>query len=162
MEGEYTRLDPTLGDDAYRYQRRDVTTSYQEWSKERSKCSWFFCIWKWHTYEVWSDFGTKRYNTHTVRADHLIPISFIGHDSGGIDIVSRGDIILGGSLTNRTGLISLDATAGNGLPGGAIASESARGTVTTESLTMRAAGGIGSAIAPLSLNLLGKIGRAHV
>jgi filamentous hemagglutinin family protein len=155
MEGEYTRLDPTLGDDAYRYQRRDVLTSYQEWSKERSKCSWFFCIWKWHTYEVWSDFGTKRYNTHTVKADHVIPISFIGHDSGDIDIVSRGGIILAGSLTNRTGLVSLDATAGDGLPGGAIASESARGTVTTESLTMRAASGIGSAIAPLQLNLSG-------
>jgi filamentous hemagglutinin family protein len=155
MEGEYTRLDQTLGDDAYRYQRRDVTTSFRQWSTERSKCSWFFCIWKWHTYEVWSDFGTKRYNTHTVKADHLIPISFIGHDTGGIDIASRGGIILAGSLTNRTGLISLDATAGNGLPGGAIASESARGTVTTESLTMRAARGIGSATAPLSLNLLG-------
>ncbi|WP_439538023.1 beta strand repeat-containing protein [Methyloversatilis sp.] len=155
MEGEYTRVDPALGDDAYRYQRRDVTTSYREWSTERSKCSWFFCIWKWHTYEVWSDFGTKRYNTHTVKADHLIPISFIGHDTGGIDIVSRGDIILAGSLTNRTGLVSLDATAGDGLPGGAIASESARGTVTTESLTMRAASGIGSAIAPLQLNLSG-------
>ncbi|MDP3454658.1 leukotoxin LktA family filamentous adhesin, partial [Methyloversatilis sp.] len=154
-EGEYTRIDPTLGDDAYRYQRRDVTTSFRQWSTERSKCSWFFCIWKWHTYEVWSDFGTKRYNTHTVKADHLIPISFIGHDTGGIDIVSRGDIILAGSLINRTGLISLDATAGNGLPGGAIASESARGTVTTESLTMRAAAGIGSAMAPLSLNLPG-------
>ncbi|MCQ9378541.1 leukotoxin LktA family filamentous adhesin [Methyloversatilis sp. XJ19-49] len=155
MEGEYTRVDPALGDDAYRYQRRDVTTSYREWSTERSKCSWFFCIWKWHTYEVWSDFGTKRYNTHTVKADHLIPISFIGHDTGGIDIVSRGDIILTGSLTNRTGLVSLDATAGDGLPGGAIASESARGTITTESLTMRAASGIGSAIAPLQLNLSG-------
>jgi hypothetical protein len=154
-EGEYTRLDPSLGENAYRYQRRDVTTSYKEWSTERSKCSWFFCIWKWHTREVWSDFGTKRYNTHTVNADRLIPIDFIGEDQGGIDIRSRGDIILGGSLTNRTGLILLDATAGDGLPGGAIVSESARGTITTESLTMRAASGIGSAIAPLQLNMLG-------
>ncbi|HEY9191622.1 MAG TPA: leukotoxin LktA family filamentous adhesin, partial [Methyloversatilis sp.] len=154
MQGEYTKIDTSLGDTAYRYQRRDVTTAYNSWSSERSKCSWFFCIWKWHTYEVWSDIGQKRYNTHTIKGDYSIPIRFIGYDSGQIDVRSLSGIILAGSLINRTGTTTLDATADSGRAGGAITAEGARGTITAQSLTMRAAAGIGNALAPLQVNML--------
>ncbi|MFZ5505885.1 MAG: leukotoxin LktA family filamentous adhesin [Pseudomonadota bacterium] len=154
-EGEYTKIDTGMGNTTYRYQRRDVTTAFRSWDREDSECSAFLCIWKWHTYEVWTETGSKRYNTHTVKADHSIPINFIGYDSGQVDIRSRADIIFAGSLTNRTGTTTVDATAGNGLPGGAITAESVRGVITAQNLTLRAADGIGNTLAPMQIDMLG-------
>lgn len=154
-EGEYTKIDTGMGNTTYRYQRRDVTTAFRSWDREDSECSAFLCIWKWHTYEVWTETGSKRYNTHTVKADHSIPIKFIGYDSGQVDIRSRADIIFAGSLTNRTGTTTVDATAGNGLPGGAITAESVRGVITAQNLTLRAADGIGNTLTPLQIDMLG-------
>ncbi|MCR6666707.1 MAG: leukotoxin LktA family filamentous adhesin [Methyloversatilis sp.] len=154
-EGEYTKIDTGMGSTTYRYQRRDVTTDFRSWDREDSECSAFLCIWKWHTYEVWTETGSKRYNTHTVKADHSIPINFIGYDSGQVDIRSRADIIFAGSLTNRTGTTTVDATAGNGLPGGAITAESVRGVITAQNLTLRAADGIGNTLAPMQIDMLG-------
>jgi filamentous hemagglutinin family protein len=155
MQGEYTKVDASMGANTYRYQRRDVLTSYNSYTKDKSKCSWFLCIWKWHTREIWTDYGQKRYNTHTVKADHSIPINFIGYDSGQVDVRSRSDIILGGSLINRTGTTTLDARAGNGLPGGAIVGQSASGSITAQNLTLKAETGIGGAAMPLHINMLG-------
>ena len=155
MQGEYTKIDPSMGANTYRYQRRDVLTSFNSYTKDKSSCSWFLCIWKWHTREIWTDYGQKRYNTHTVKADHSIPINFIGYDSGQVDVRSRSDIILGGSLINRTGNTTLDARAGNGLPGGAIVGQSASGSITTQNLTLKAETGIGGAAMPLHINMLG-------
>ncbi|MDY0056584.1 MAG: leukotoxin LktA family filamentous adhesin [Methyloversatilis sp.] len=155
MEGEYTKIDTSMGDTTYRYQRRDVVTSFNRTIADKSKCSWFFCIWKWHTREVWTDVGKKRYNTHTVKGDLSIPISFIGYDSGQVDVRSGADIILAGSLINRTGSTTLDAREGNGLAGGAIVGESARGSITAQNLTLNAETGIGRVTTPLQIDMLG-------
>lgn len=155
MEGEYTKVDTSMGDTTYRYQRRNVNTSLNRTSADKSECSWFFCIWKWHTREVWTESGDKRYNTHTVKGDHSIPISFIGYDSGQVDVRSRADIIIAGSLINRTGSTTLDAREGNGLPGGAIIGESARGAIIAQNLTLNAAAGIGGVTTPLQIDMLG-------
>jgi filamentous hemagglutinin family protein len=154
-EGEYTKIDTGMGDTTYRYQRRDVTTSFNDWEVNDSECSAFLCIWKWHTHEVWTETGAKRYNTHTVKGDYSIPVKFIGYDSGQIDVRSGGGIIVNGGVTNRTGTVTMDSTAGRGQAGGAIDSESVRGVISAPSVVLRAATGIGSTLTPLQLDMLG-------
>lgn len=90
-----------------------------------------------------------------MKADYSIPINFIGYDSGQVDIRSRGDIIFAGSLANRTGSTTVDATAGNGHAGGAISAESVSGVITAQNLTLRAESGIGSTQSPLQVDMLG-------
>ncbi len=51
--------------------------------------------------------GTKEINRNAVRADLPINISFIGSDSGLIDLVSKGSVTLRGSLYNLSGSTSL-------------------------------------------------------
>jgi filamentous hemagglutinin family protein len=155
MEGEYTKVDTSMGDTTYRYEGRKVNINLSRRTADRSECSWFFCIWKWHTYEVWTASGDKRYNTHTVKGDNSIPINFIGYDSGQVDVRSGADIILAGGLINRTGTTTLDAREGNGLAGGAIVGESARGSITAQNLTLKAESGIGRVTTPLQIDMLG-------
>lgn len=51
--------------------------------------------------------GTKEINRYAVQADRPINISFIGSESGLIDLIAKGDVTLRGSLYNLSGSTSL-------------------------------------------------------
>lgn len=46
-------------------------------------------------------------NTHSVKADYDIKISFKGYDSALADIVSKSDITLNGVINNRSGTTNI-------------------------------------------------------
>ena len=98
----------------YEYKLRDyVTESMKRVSRER----WKEWVWKklsneYYVRDTWEK-GSQDVHTHSLKADHKIPIEFIGEDSGELSIVSSGggDIILNGSLNNGKGSIDISADA---------------------------------------------------
>lgn len=51
--------------------------------------------------------GETHINTHSVKADYDIKISFKGYDSALADIVSKSDITLNGVINNRSGTTNI-------------------------------------------------------
>lgn len=62
--------------------------------------------------------GFKEIDRYTVRADSDIAISFIGYDSGKIDLTSYGNVSLLGSLFNESGTTSITLNGGKALTQG--------------------------------------------
>lgn len=59
-----------------------------------------------------SQMGLKEIDRYTVLADSAIGIDFIGYDSGLIDLTSKGNVTLLGSLFNESGRTSVKVTEG--------------------------------------------------
>lgn len=90
--------------------------------------------------------GQKVVNRYTVRADDPINISFIGSDTGAIDLNSKGNVVLLGSLFNQNGTTNL--TTQGSLTQGANAV-----VVQAADLNIQAGSGIGSTTQALTVQV---------
>jgi len=112
--GEFLRLD-TPSDIQF---ITNLNTSYTTSATQRilgrngSSCN-FLCITTTY-YQYFRDVtGTKEIDSYSVKADHEIGIEYIGYDNGVIDVTSRQDVLLAGSLLNRNGNTSVTSTQGS-------------------------------------------------
>ena len=92
---------------------------------------------------------SKDIHTHTIAADQAIGIEFCGYDSGRIDVISSGDLVLAGSIRNDAGATTL-------LAQGSIEQQDSGETpvIRSSDLALYAGEGIGNDL-PVRINLDG-------
>ena len=109
------------------YDKRWTTTS-----------GWWIFSTKTNHHEVKYEEGHKEINTHSVKADYPVKITFDGYDSSALNVnSSKSDIILNGLLNNSSGDVNLTAS------GGAIKSNSADAYIKAQNVNIKAKNGIG-------------------
>ncbi|MCA3120832.1 MAG: leukotoxin LktA family filamentous adhesin, partial [Rhodocyclaceae bacterium] len=152
--GEFQNVGAQGSQYTYGFQNRTTSESAVT-RKEWSECIRRFigCLETRYWVEDTRFVGTKRIHTHSLRADNAIPISFIGYDSGSVQVTSNSDIIVANAITNRGGSTMLTTTSG------AIAAETTR-PIGTESASLGATRGIGDVNNALNLDLRGGTLRA--
>ncbi|MGN6481772.1 leukotoxin LktA family filamentous adhesin [Luteibacter sp.] len=89
--------------------------------------------------------------TSSVKADNRIHINFQGNASGQVQVNSNANVLLGGNIYNPSGSTSIDATAG---AGGSILAGTT-GAITSNGVSLKATGAIGSTSNPLQLVMTG-------
>jgi hypothetical protein len=87
----------------------------------------------------------------SVKADNPIGVEFTGRSVGSVSIVSNAPVILGGQVFNPDGTTVIRATSGS-------ITATDEGSVAARSLSITAAGGIGTATGPLAVTLSGNGG----
>mgnify|MGYP003629868906 CR=1 FL=1 len=90
--------------------------------------------------------GQKVINRYTVRADNPINISFIGSDTGAIDLNSNGNVVLLGSLFNQNGTTNITTN-------GSLTQGAGSVVVQAANLNLQAGTGIGSATQALTIQV---------
>jgi len=95
---------------------------------------------KW-TYVIPDD--AKMSVKYYVKADNPITMQFIGSSSGTVEVSSTPTVTLAGTISNSSGSTSITSTQGSIVAG-------IDGVINSQSLTLSAAGSIGSATTPLS------------
>ncbi len=105
---------------------------------------WIFSVDKYKTTDVYQT-GETHINTHSVKADYDINISFKGYDSGLADINSKSSVILNGVINNQGGMTNI--TTDDAI---VVGSDYAR--ILGQGLTLTANNGIGSN-APLIVDI---------
>ncbi len=111
-------------------------------------------VFGYYTYDnyVTTQSGAVEYYVNSVEADYQIPISFIGSDSGSIDVDSdasnggQGNIVIQGNITNTSGSVTLTSTHGSIDSDGIV-------TIKAASISLSAATGIGDS-SVVNVNLL--------
>ncbi len=146
-DGQY--VDRSSQGHNYEFTSKEYQTSspkrvdHQEWSECNSFNLLGWCVGE-RTYYVKDTYkqGSQKIYTHSVMADHAIPIEFIGYDAGdsaaAINVTSVGDIIIAGSVSNTGGRVQLRTT------GGAITQSAQTATVVGREIDLNAQNGIGS------------------
>ena len=139
LQGEFLRAEP---DQPGRVRAHD---DHGQWLPVRhpgaswKKCNWWtLCANATYYMQYFVTTGNKTTVTGSVRADHPIPIEYIGFDTARIAIDSVGDVLLAGSLNNRSGTTSVD-TDGHLSQGNATAT-----VVGGRTIELSAGTGIGS------------------
>lgn len=101
----------------------------------------------WGGYGVGTEFsvatGARVEITNSVKADHAIPIRFVGQSAANIQVDSNADVLIGGEVRNSIGTTSIDVSNGGLLQAG--------GSLLAQHLDLNASAGIGSAGAALNL-----------
>ncbi len=101
---------------------------------------WWIFSTKTNHHEVKYEEGRKEINTHSIKADYPVKISFDGYDTSALDInSSKSNIILNGLINNSVGDVNI--TASNG----AIKSNSADAYIKGKNINLNAKDGIGGA-----------------
>lgn len=109
------------------YDKRWTTTS-----------GWWIFSTKTNHHEVKYEEGHKEINTHSVKADYPVKITFDGYDASALDInSSKSNIILNGLLNNASGDVNINAA------GGAVKSNSADAYIKAQNVNIMAKNGIG-------------------
>lgn len=109
------------------YDKRWTTTS-----------GWWIFSSKTNHHEVKYEEGHKEINTHSVKADYPVKITFDGYDSSSLDInSSKSNIILNGLLNNASGDVNITAS------GGAVKSNSADAYIKAQNVNITAKNGVG-------------------
>ncbi|WP_428048199.1 hypothetical protein [Candidatus Proelusimicrobium excrementi] len=109
------------------YDKRWTTTS-----------GWWIFSTKTNHHEVKYEEGHKEINTHSVKADYPVKITFDGYDSSSLDInSSKSNIILNGLLNNASGDVNITAS------GGAVKSNSADAYIKAQNVNITAKNGVG-------------------
>ena len=116
--------------------------------------SWFDCNW-WTlciagTY--YQEFSrpkvTRDVFTTSVKADNPISISFIGVDNGVVDVTSKGNVIVNGSINNRNGDTSVSST-------GAITQANSQAIMSGNNVALSAGTGIGTTTQAVQVQVSG-------
>ncbi len=109
------------------YDKRWTTTS-----------GWWIFSTKTNHHEVKYEEGHKEINTHSIKADYPVKITFDGYDSSSLDInSSKSNIILNGLLNNASGDVNITAS------GGAVKSNSADAYIKAQNVNITAKNGVG-------------------
>ena len=139
LQGEFLRVQSLTNPDAF----VPTTTTVNGFRSVTQGASWKKCNW-WTlcanaTYymQYFVTTGNKTTVTGSVRADHPIPIEYIGFDTARIAIDSVGEVVLAGSLNNRSGTTSVDTD-------GHLSQGNATATVGGRTIELSAGTGIGS------------------
>jgi hypothetical protein len=154
VEAEYVNTTTPGAGNNFNITWRAETTANSTMTGSRSwhKCG-FLCF-KRTNYrtENWTT-GKKDYFTTSVRADHAIPINFIGYDSGSLDVTSlTGNINIAGAIINKFGAVNLTST------GGMITQSATAAQITADSINLISAKGVGTPAAPINAQVLGNAG----
>ena len=140
-EGQYLKDLGSTQYNGYDFSRSSVTTSGWEYGEivKWDKCTERFlggCVERTYYAEQTRWRGSKTFYTHSVAADYAIPISFIGHDNGAINVSSNAGVLLSCPINNN-GTTTLTA-------GTVIERLSDEAFITTKDLTLTAGKGIGT------------------
>ncbi|MDX2182860.1 MAG: leukotoxin LktA family filamentous adhesin [Gemmatimonadaceae bacterium] len=151
-DGEYTAIGAVAGSDyAYDFDRFQTAGLQRTYRQEWSSCNfWFFgCVSRtYYIRDTWAQ-GSREFHTHSVRADHAIDIEFIGYDAGELSVASDASLKLHGVVRNSTGNVNLSSSAGS------IELVSEFGAVRGTNISLSAATGIGSEVAPVVTEAVG-------
>lgn len=139
LQGEFLRVQPLADADAFAYNRSNVLVSEAvSAGASWKKCNWWtLCANATYYMQYFVTTGDKTTVTGSVRADHPIGIEYIGFDAARIGIDSVGDIVLAGSLNNRSGVTAV-AT------GGRLTQNDASAVLSGRTIDLSAGTGIGS------------------
>ncbi|MGA4635416.1 leukotoxin LktA family filamentous adhesin [Pseudomonas solani] len=126
---------------------KDTGDSNTESSSWTSCEKWFlWCQVKRSWMQTVTAKGQKVINRYTVAADNAINIGFIGYDSGLIDVNSKGNVVLLGSLFNQNGDTRINTS-------GSLTQGAAGAVVQAKNLTLDAGTGIGSSAQALRVQV---------
>lgn len=145
------RIEISSSDNKYEYEKDSYVSSedkliyhnVEEWSEGW----WIFSVDKYKTTDIYQK-GETHINTHSVKADYDIKISFKGYDSALADIVSKSDITLNGVINNRSGTTNITTE-------GAIKVGSDYARILGDGLNLTANNGIGSNGTALAVDVAG-------
>ncbi|MBC8508278.1 MAG: tandem-95 repeat protein, partial [Chloroflexi bacterium] len=166
-EGNYVdSTSPAEGEYSYTYERLVISTAadcaasggiYQSSGYYAGKCqiaerhtsrrSGFLGLGKTYTDQYWFEQTYKDIHTHSVSADNIITITFIGFDSGTLNVTSNAGIIIGADINNPSGTTTLTANSGS------ITVEAENVTLTSNTLTLSATTGIGAQGFPIQVDM---------
>lgn len=126
---------------------KDTGDSNTESSSWTSCEKWFlWCQVKRSWMQTVTAKGQKVINRYTVAADNAINIGFIGNDSGLIDVNSKGNVVLLGSLFNQNGDTKINTS-------GSLTQGAAGAVVQAKNLALDAGTGIGSSAQALRVQV---------
>ena len=103
---------------------------------ETSSGWWIFSEKTFHLERTYEE-AAKEFFRHSVRADIDVGIGFIGFDSGDINVQSVGDIRITSDITNASGLVTLNSTAGD------IEMPAQEALILAQDIDLTAANGVG-------------------
>ena len=143
------RIEIAASDNLYEYEKDSYISSenkliyhnVEQWSEGW----WIFSVDKYKTTDIYQQ-GETHINTHSVKADYDINISFKGYDSALTDIFSRSDITLNGVINNRSGTTDITTD-------GAIKVGSDYARIFSGGLNLTANNGIGSGGTALAVDI---------
>lgn len=144
------RIDYSTSDNLYEYNKKSYSTSEDELVYHNvetwSDGWWIFSVDRYKVTDVYRK-GDKHVNTHSIKADYDIKVSFKGYDSALADIISKSDITLNGVINNQGGLTSITTD-------GAVNVGSDYARVLGQGLNITAAKGIGSEGTALAVDIV--------
>ncbi|MHB8787319.1 MAG: leukotoxin LktA family filamentous adhesin [Thauera sp.] len=139
LQGEFLRVQDLADPDAFARNETEVR-GFQSVTQGASwkKCNWWtLCANATYYMQYFVTTGDKTTVTGSVRADHPINIEYIGFDTARIAIDSVGDVVLAGSLNNRSGTTSVDTD-------GRLSQGNTTAVVSGRTIDLSAGTGIGS------------------
>lgn len=145
------RIEISSSDNKYEYEKDSYVSSQEKLIyhdvEEWSEGWWIFSVDKYKTTDIYEK-GETHINTHSVKADYDIKISFKGYDSALADIVSKSDITLNGVINNLGGTTNITTD-------GAIKVGSDYARILGQGLNLTANNGIGSNGTALAVDIAG-------
>ncbi|WXL26197.1 leukotoxin LktA family filamentous adhesin [Ectopseudomonas mendocina] len=122
----------------------ETSTTYNDGTPNVETSTWTTCeawfLWC-HEKRSWLEEttvqGERIINRHEVRADRPINISFIGSDTGLVNVTSNTEVTLLGSILNPTGTVNITS-------GGSLLQNADHLVISAKDLNLKAATGIGS------------------
>lgn len=150
--GEFTIIQH--GNPIFDWTTREYSTGPLTFSgrKEWSECN-FHLIWchsrTYYVRDTWKQ-GSMEVYTRALKADHPIPVEFIGYDAGQsfISVSHGGNIELAASVLGRGGSVSISAD-------GSITQTADNARVVGRSIAFQTGGALGSALAPVQVEISG-------
>ena len=110
-------------------------------------CNWWtLCMNATYYQEFTVETKTKEIDTRSVYASNPIKITYIGYDQGDVSINSVGNVMLAGSIDNRTGNTAITSSQGS------ITQTTETAQVSGSTIALNANTGIGSATQVLRIN----------
>ncbi|NMB45607.1 MAG: DUF2345 domain-containing protein, partial [Firmicutes bacterium] len=100
-----------------------------------------------HLRDTWKQ-GSQDIHVHSLKADHSIPVEFIGYDEGRVDVNSNGSILLAGAVRNLGGDVGLRTDS-------SILRLTDRAVITGNDIKLTAGSGIGDNLTGVAVQLQG-------
>ncbi len=148
-EGE--RIEISASDNLYEYNKDSYVSDQEQHIYHNvdtwSEGWWIFSVDKYKVTDKYQT-GTTHVNTHSIKADYDVKVSFKGYDSALADIVSRSDIILSGVVNNQGGTTNI-------VTEGAVRTGSDYARILGQGLNITANNGIGADGTALAVDIAG-------
>jgi filamentous hemagglutinin family protein len=141
----------------------DTKTTSNTWTKtkEWTDCNWWTICIAQDYHSKWTESTkTTTITKFSLRADYPIAVEFSGNDLGLVAINSKSDVILNGTISNRSGSTTITAGVAPGMAkaGQSILQGSEEALVTGASLMLSASQGVGTTgtnATPVNIDLNG-------